>query len=361
MSRLIATTAASFMFLLPFAQNLNGAESVRLRASVRLADDAAYVHLGDVADITGPGADALAGIRLGPAPRGGATIELPIRDIRRMMDEADVHWGRTSLSGRAVIVRSRPSLSGTGPAAMTPIQISDGGPEERAGSNRVGTERTLSATDPALKGTLAEQIMQLAAAELNVPAADLRIAIRERDAELLTRAVTDHDPEIQAEGAWRSDRVALTIRLRRMDGALDRTERLSLRPLLRTSVATPQRTLEGGESIEAQDIAVTESWLPPTQRDRIAQPDEPVGQVAGRRLRAGEPIRAPQLRAETLVQRGDHVDVRCLVGGIVITMKAEARASGAEGDVIELRKLGERTNFTATVTGTREVTLDLRD
>jgi flagella basal body P-ring formation protein FlgA len=60
-----------------------------------------------------------------------------------------------------------------------------------------------------------------------------------------------------------------------------------------------------------------------------------------------------------VVERGDRVKVRCLVGGIVIALKAEARADGAEGDTIELRKLGERSTFLATVTGRGEAIVDL--
>ena len=51
--------------------------------------------------------------------------------------------------------------------------------------------------------------------------------------------------------------------------------------------------------------------------------------------------------------------VRCIVGGIVISLEAEARGHGAEGDTIELRKLGERDTFIATVTGPHAAVMDL--
>ncbi len=51
--------------------------------------------------------------------------------------------------------------------------------------------------------------------------------------------------------------------------------------------------------------------------------------------------------------------VRCMVGGLVITLEAEARSDGAEGDVIELRKLGERDTFMGRAVGPGSATIDL--
>jgi hypothetical protein len=51
--------------------------------------------------------------------------------------------------------------------------------------------------------------------------------------------------------------------------------------------------------------------------------------------------------------------VRCLVGGVVISLEAEARTEGAKGDRIELRKLGERDTFMATATGPGAAVIDL--
>ena len=62
-----------------------------------------------------------------------------------------------------------------------------------------------------------------------------------------------------------------------------------------------------------------------------------------------------------MIKRGDRVIVRCIVGGIVITLEAEARSDGAIGDDIELKKIGERESFIATVSGSRAAVLDLQN
>lgn len=84
-----------------------------------------------------------------------------------------------------------------------------------------------------------------------------------------------------------------------------------------------------------------------------------VGRAVLKSLRAGDVLRQKHIRRETLIRRGDLVIVRCLVGGIVISIHAEARADGAKGQTIEFRKLGERATFLAEVAGHAEAVVDL--
>jgi flagella basal body P-ring formation protein FlgA len=78
---------------------------------------------------------------------------------------------------------------------------------------------------------------------------------------------------------------------------------------------------------------------------------EAVGRVADTTVKTGQPLKHKHVRRDVLISRGDRVIVRCLVGGVVISMEAEAKDDGAEGERIELRKLGERDTFFGTVTG----------
>ena len=63
--------------------------------------------------------------------------------------------------------------------------------------------------------------------------------------------------------------------------------------------------------------------------------------------------------AEALLDRGDQVVVRCLVGGAAISLKARAESAGGLGESIELRKGRERETFTAIVTGPGEALIDV--
>jgi len=93
----------------------------------------------------------------------------------------------------------------------------------------------------------------------------------------------------------------------------------------------------------------------------MCPPDVAAGRVAGKRLRAGDVLRGKDVQRETLIERGDRVTVRCLVGGVVISLQAEACEHGAEGQTIEFRKLGERDQFRATVSGRGEAVIDLSE
>ena len=76
-------------------------------------------------------------------------------------------------------------------------------------------------------------------------------------------------------------------------------------------------------------------------------------------LKAGDLINKKDVKSEILVNRGDRVIVRCVVGGVVISLEATARSNAAEGEKVELRKLGERDTFMATVTGPGAAIVDL--
>ncbi len=107
------------------------------------------------------------------------------------------------------------------------------------------------------------------------------------------------------------------------------------------------------------DLAVEARWLPPTTAIRLATLVQAVGRVASGRLRGGNVLRKSDIARQFVIKRGDRVMVRCIVGGVVISLEAEARGDGAEGDTIELRKLGERDTFIATVTGPHAAVMDL--
>ena len=107
------------------------------------------------------------------------------------------------------------------------------------------------------------------------------------------------------------------------------------------------------------DVAEQEQWMPPSQAGLCANRVAAIGRVASRNLKAGDLVRESHIRRNTLIKRGDTVTVRCLVGGAVISLQAEARAVGGEGETIEFRKQGERDAFRATVTSRGEAVVDL--
>jgi flagella basal body P-ring formation protein FlgA len=128
---------------------------------------------------------------------------------------------------------------------------------------------------------------------------------------------------------------------------------------MRTRVAVPVQPLPRGTTIQEADFTVRELWLPPSRHRTVATPAELVGQITKRTLAADEPIRRPQVETPHVIDRGDRITVRCLVGGVAISLQAEAREAGGIGATIECRKLGERRSFRATVAGPGLAVFDL--
>jgi flagella basal body P-ring formation protein FlgA len=81
--------------------------------------------------------------------------------------------------------------------------------------------------------------------------------------------------------------------------------------------------------------------------------------TAASSIAQGQILRRTDLCSPILVERGDIAMVRCVVGGLVISLKAEARADGARGQTIPFRKAREREDFLATVTGPAEAVVNL--
>ena len=165
--------------------------------------------------------------------------------------------------------------------------------------------------------------------------------------------------ELRPESSVTSDRVTFTVRAW-SGGRVAESRQITVQPLLKVSTAVLERDVRRGEMLASGDFRDVLQWLPPRTAELCADPARAAGCAAARTLKAGDVLRELHLQRQTLIQRGDRVAVRCLVGGVVISLTAEARADGAEGETIALRKLGERREFTATVTGPGEAVVNLQ-
>ncbi|MCZ6793852.1 MAG: flagellar basal body P-ring formation chaperone FlgA [Planctomycetota bacterium] len=352
------TTRHTIVFTLAFAAALTAhvrGDSIRLKASVRQPGAAQVIRLADIAVLEGPEAARFAMLVVAEVSRPPTLIEIPVDQVRAVLDKAGAHWGRINLSGRTTLVRPRPRMA-AGPLAMSPASI-DGAPTPREGTRaRERDEHTASAIldEPTLRGAIAREMVHGLGARPDA----LRLAFDVTDRADLDRPETSNRFEIIHQESLANDHVSFNIRIWPAHGPPE-SRRLTVRPLVRAAAAVLRRDLARDETITADDYEVREQWLPPASARQLSSPEWANGRVVTRRLRAGAVLKRDQVRAPTLIERGDRVAVRCLVGGMVITLRAEARTAGARGDTIEMRKLGERATFTATVTGRGEAIVDL--
>ncbi len=348
-------------------------DEIVLKPSVRLGRGATDVRLADVADLRGPLAEALADTVIAPLAEVDAVIEIPLQQVRRVLDGLGVHWGKLQLSGRCAIVRPAPPLTqGTGGAggagsadpllAMTGAAIAaHHGPEPsaraRTGTERVATVETAAdlITQDTLRGEIARMISR------GLPAigpASLRLVFDEQDEPLLSMSLTSARFEIRPLGSFAGDRIALSVGMLGQDQVAS-THAINLRPLYRTEVPLLKRELRRGETLQSEDLTVQTRWLSASLAAAVIGLDQVIGREAAERLKEGAPLRREDLVNEVVIERGDRVIVRCLVGGLVVSLEAEARGDAGRGEQVELRKLGDRNTFFATATGQGSAEVDL--
>lgn len=345
------------------ATGLAHGDDIRLRSSVRVSGDDGVVRLGDVAELEGEHARALADLvvaDLDARAAHGRPIELRVAEIRRRLDDAGVHRGRVNLHGRLVVVRPRHAGN---VAAMTTAVV--GGADRTRRPRTDDDARTHADVRPlrdlvdtsTVLGAVARRMLadlHEAAAADDGPSAiateDLRLVVAPASRDLADRDATGRTLDLLPETSWLGERVVVTVREVR-GGRVERLGRLVVSPLRRAIVPLAARTIGRGDTITAADLRVETTWLPPMLAALQADPESVVGRTATRRLREGETLRAADADAPVVVERGDLVSIACHVGGLVISLDAEAREDGAVGDHVVFRRLGERTEFEAVVTG----------
>ncbi len=101
-------------------------------------------------------------------------------------------------------------------------------------------------------------------------------------------------------------------------------------------IVTLARAVERGETIRESDVVLERRPRTEATGDVIAALDNAVGQAAKRALRAGQPVRAGDLMKPDLVTRNETVTIVFETGGVTLTMRGKAMASGAQGEMISV-------------------------
>lgn len=330
-----------------------GGDTINLKSAVRLKADDAIVQLSDIAVLEGEHAEALADLEIGRIGVNGAVIEITVRSVRAKLEEAGVHWGRIQLNGRKVTVR--PGRAG-GDSAVQAMQAAS--LDASAETRPRGRTKARSVQELMSLSTLRGAIAQFIADGRRGSAADIRIAFDRNDADILNRSRLTHRIEIDPMGSLRSDRLGLNLRLWSGASVVDRFN-VTIGLTYRETITVASRDIARNEMILEADVQRHEKWMKSSELTLAASPLQAIGRIATRRIKAGQVIRSSDVTRQTLIRRGDFVIVRCLVGGAVISLQAEARQDGSEGQTIEFRKRGERDTFLATISAPGEAIIDL--
>lgn len=321
-------------------------DSIDLRPSVRLDADCLVVRLSDVADLAGPLAQALADSVVYEAPAAPLRpVSLHVDALRRRLDGDGVNLGLVSFSGRECVMRWR-AASTPPPAVETPAPVENGSPAEFA-------DRWIG--QATLRGVVADY---LARHLLGTDPADVQLRFRAEDAAALDRPRAGFDFEIRPMASALSPVIPLEVNVYER-GALAARERLSVGVALRRPVVVAQRHVARGAVIAAQDVVEEIRLVEPALRTAPSRAAEVVGREARGRLVPGEALRDGDALAPVAITRNSEVWVRARHGLFVLRLRARALDEGRTGEVIRVRRLSDRAEFTGVVTAEGEVAIEV--
>jgi flagella basal body P-ring formation protein FlgA len=301
------------------------------------------VTLGQIADLSGPDAERLAGVVVLPAAVPPGPVPIELAQVRAALAKERVNWARVTLSGSTVSVRfaeqDRPA-SGAEPAAEP--------------------KRTFSPAELAPAGSVHQAIADRLAGLYDVPTADLRLrfpSLADADARLLAEPAGTRRVDVHPGSSSASGRVPLRVELYRGD-RLERSANLSAEVRLRRAGFAPASSVARGQSVDTGQLQPVESWLSPGEPAPLGLA-ELADQTTRRRLEPGRPITSEDLASPVMVNRGDIVLVHCLSGGVVVKAKARALNAARDGEPVKLQLEGGGKAFTARVNGRGRAVMSL--
>jgi flagellar basal body P-ring formation protein FlgA len=117
------------------------------------------------------------------------------------------------------------------------------------------------------------------------------------------------------------------------------------------------RPLARGEVVRASDIIIERRPKAEAGGDTTSDMEQLVGMAPRRAMRAGQILRTSDLMRPELVQRNENVTLVFEAPGIMLTSRAKALESGAEGDLISVLNVQSKRTVQGTVTGPGTVTV----
>jgi len=285
------------------------------------------VLLAQIAELSGPGAQALAGIEVSFEQSSAGQdgwLNIGVAEVRGALRKAsDVNWGKLIVRGSTCAVRRASDV----PPAKKTVAAEPETPE---------------AEGPTVRAIVEKRVREVAGGRDE----DVRLTFDDTARSLLDTSVAGRTADIQLLGT--SNRQVVSVKLfeglRQVASGTVRVE-VSVRRV----VAVSATGLRRGDTITAENVRTEERWIAPTRRPVDAS--KVVGRVARGRIDAGAIIEETDAESPVVVKKGDLVDVYCLSSSVNLKSVARALESGREGDSIRFQTAGSKRPFTARVDG----------
>ncbi len=321
------------------------ADRITLRSSVEVTGDT--VTLADIARLEGEHAEALGEVTLATFADDSAQVRITRQQVRQLLDDRGVHWGRLSLRGHQSlrIERVAPDEPRHAPADEPIVE------DAAVQANPVPT------VDAADAGRTLRQIVHAYLLERGgVPAERMKIDWHQDASPVWQRTEADGRFEIDPQNRDTAGHIPLTVRQYRGDQLVD-TLRLSADVRMQRNVVIATGRIARGQTLTADDLRSQMQWLD-TGRDRpLTDAAALVGQVADRTLREGDVLSDGDVKPPLLVERGQTVTLRTISGGLVIKTTARALDDGGADQIITVRHPRTRQLYQARVSGPRQAVM----
>jgi len=322
---------------------------IELRSEARVTT--ASVRLADVAHLEGEAAVGLGEVEVATFDTRTGDLTLTSGEIRRALEDHDVHWGLVTLRGsrKLTVTREVPAASEANDAnAAEPAPI-----EAEAGAALANPVPPIEAESAR---TVRQLVRQWAEAQTGERGERLRISYRDPDDSAWSMREAGRRFELEPDTADALGRVPLTLRVYENNRPVS-TERLFVDVAVRRSVAVAAKTLHRGQIITESDLTTSTQWLDSSRTRPVTEPSKIVGQQTARLVRSGQIIENRDVRSPVVVKRGQLITVRALSGGLVVRTVARAKGDGAVGDVISVRNVRTRDEYQVEVCGPQEAIL----
>lgn len=120
-------------------------------------------------------------------------------------------------------------------------------------------------------------------------------------------------------------------------------------------ILVSSRPLSRGTVLGENDFEVVKQGISRLSSGYYTVPDQVIGAVMTRSVRAGTVFTPSLLKPAALVRRGDYITILAITGGLQVRMEGEALADGALGDVIRVRNISSRQEIEGEVIGVGQV------
>ena len=155
-------------------------------------------------------------------------------------------------------------------------------------------------------------------------------------AEASQYATCSREPAVSIPGGDRIDLNRLRFEVR-CDDARGWDIAVTVKPDIYLPVIVADSTLERGQVITADNIAIRKFNISSARGDYLTQADEAIGMTVKRRVRDRQPITLNQLESPTLVERGQRVLMVAQQNGVEARTMGEAMKKGRKGEIIKVK------------------------